>query len=47
MIKEIGIAQGAGKDVIVLVERGVVDIAGLRSEKEIIYIEEVVPELKI
>ncbi len=39
LIKEIGIAQGAGKDVIVLVEKGVTDIAGLRSEKEIIYFE--------
>lgn len=39
LIKEIGIAQGAGKDVIVLVERGVTDIAGLKSEKEIIYFE--------
>lgn len=39
LIKEIGIAQGAGEDVIVLVEKGVTDIAGLRSEKEIIYFE--------
>jgi len=39
LIKEVGIAQGAGKDVIVLVERGVTDTAGLRSEKEIIYFE--------
>ena len=39
LIKEIGIAQGAGKDVIVLVERGVEDLAGLRSEKEMIYFE--------
>jgi len=40
LIKEIGIAQGAGKDVIVLVEKGITDIAGLRSEKEIIYFEQ-------
>lgn len=39
LIKELGIAQGAGKDVIALVEKGIQDIAGLESEKEIIYFE--------
>lgn len=39
LLKELGIAQGAGKDVIALVERGIKDIAGLDYEKEVIYFE--------
>jgi len=37
LIKELGIAQGAKKDVIVWVEKGIKDIAGLNYEKEVIY----------
>lgn len=37
--KELGIAQGARKDVIAWVERGIKDIAGLNYEKEVIYFE--------
>lgn len=42
LIKERGIAQGAGKDVIALVEDGIDKryLAGLHSEKEIIYFEQ-------
>jgi len=39
LLKELGIAQGARKDVIALVERGIKDIGGLNYEKEIIYFE--------
>ena len=35
--KELGIAQGVKKDVIAWVERDIKDIAGLNSEKEVIY----------
>ena len=37
--KELGIAQGAQKDVIAWVERDIKDIAGLNYEKEVIYFE--------
>jgi len=37
LIKELGIAQGKGKDAIALVERGIDDIGGLDYEKEVIY----------
>lgn len=37
LIKELGIAQGAHKDVIAWVEKGIKDIAGLNYEKEVIY----------
>ncbi|MEA3282139.1 MAG: hypothetical protein U9Q68_06185 [Euryarchaeota archaeon] len=37
--KELGIAQGAQKDVIAWVERDIKDMAGLNYEKEIIYFE--------
>lgn len=39
LLKELGIAQGAQKDVIAWVERGIKDIAGLDYEKEVIYFE--------
>ena len=39
LLKELGIAQGAKKDVIVWVERGIKDIAGLNYEKEVIYFD--------
>ena len=39
LVKELGIATGAGKHVIALVEKGVGDIAGLKYEKEVIYFE--------
>ena len=39
LVRELGIAQGAGKNFIVLAEKGVEDIAGIKSEKEIIYFE--------
>lgn len=39
LLKELGIAQGARKDVIALVERDIKDIAGLDYEKEVIYFE--------
>jgi|GEM_PF-2998186 len=39
LIKELGIAQGAKKDVIALVERGIKDMADLDYEKEVIYFE--------
>ena len=35
--KELGIAQGAQKDVIAWVERDIKDIAGLNYEKEVVY----------
>jgi len=37
LLKELGFAQGADKNVIALVENGIKDIAGLNMEKEIIY----------
>ncbi len=37
LLKELGIAQGAKKDVIAWVEQGIKDIAGLNWEKEVIY----------
>jgi len=37
LLKELGIAQGARKDVIAWVERDIKDIAGLNYEKEVIY----------
>ena len=37
LLTELGIAQGARKDVIAWVERGIKDIAGLDYEKEVIY----------
>jgi len=39
LLKELGIAQGARKDVIAFVERGIKGIAGLNYEKEVIYFE--------
>jgi hypothetical protein len=39
LLKELGIAQGAQKDVIAWVERDIKDIAGLNYEKEVIYFE--------
>lgn len=39
LLKELGIAQGAGKDVIAWVEKGIKDTGGLNYEKEIIYFE--------
>ena len=39
LVKELGIAQGAKKDVIAWVENGIKDIAGLDYEKEVIYFE--------
>jgi len=39
LLKELGIAQGTGKDVIAWVEKGIKDIAGLNYEKEVIYFE--------
>ena len=39
LLKEIGIAQGARRDVIAWVEKGIKDIAGLNYEKEVIYFE--------
>jgi hypothetical protein len=39
LLKELGLAQGAQKDVIAWVERGIKDIAGLNYEKEVIYFE--------
>lgn len=39
LVKELGIAGGAGKNVIALVEKDVEDIAGLKYEKEVIYFE--------
>jgi len=39
LLKELGIAQGARKDVIAWVEEGIKDIAGLNYEKEVIYFE--------
>jgi len=39
LLKELGIAQGAGKDIIAWVEKGIKDIAGLNYEKEVIYFE--------
>lgn len=39
LLKELGIAQGAQKDVIAWVERGIKDIAGLNYEKEVIFFE--------
>ncbi|MCR4422579.1 MAG: hypothetical protein NUV32_08935 [Exilispira sp.] len=39
LLKELGIAQGARKDVIAWVERDIKDIAGLDYEKEVIYFE--------
>ncbi|NQE45929.1 hypothetical protein C5S31_07905 [ANME-1 cluster archaeon GoMg2] len=39
LLKELGIAQGAQKDVIAWVERGIKDIAGLNYEKEVIYFD--------
>ena len=37
LLKELGIAQVAKKDVIAWIERGIKDIAGLNFEKEVIY----------
>lgn len=37
LLKELGIAQGAKKDIIAWIERGIKDIAGLNFEKEVIY----------
>ena len=39
LLKELGIAQGARKDVIPWVEEGIKDIAGLNYEKEVIYFQ--------
>lgn len=39
LLKELGIAQGAQKDVIAWVESDIKDIAGLNYEKEVIYFE--------
>jgi hypothetical protein len=39
LLKELGLAQGARKDVIAFVERGIKDIAGLNYEKQVIYFE--------
>jgi hypothetical protein len=39
LLKELGIAQGARKDIIAWVEEGIKDIAGLNYEKEVIYFE--------
>ena len=39
LLKELGIAQGAGKETIALVERGIKDIAGLDYEKQVIYFD--------
>jgi hypothetical protein len=39
LLKELGIAQGARKDVIAWVEQDIKDIAGLDYEKEVIYFE--------
>lgn len=39
LLKELGIAQGARKEIIALVERGIRDIGGLDYEKEVIYFE--------
>jgi len=39
LLKELGIAQGARKEVIAWVERDIKDIAGLNYEKEVIYFE--------
>ena len=39
LLKELGIAQGARKDVIAWVERDIEDIAGLNYEKEVIYFD--------
>ena len=39
LIKEVGHAQQEGKPVIALVERGIRDDAGLKMEKELIYLE--------
>ncbi|MCK4348387.1 MAG: hypothetical protein KAW47_07205 [Thermoplasmatales archaeon] len=39
LLKELGIAQGAQKEVIAWVERDIKDIAGLNYEKEVIYFE--------
>ena len=39
LLKELGIAQGAQKEVIAWVEEGIKDIAGLNYEKEVIYFE--------
>jgi hypothetical protein len=39
LLKELGIAQGARKSVIALVERGIKDIAGLDYEKQVIYFD--------
>ena len=39
LLKELGIAQGAQKDVIAWVERDIKDIAGLNYEKEVLYFE--------
>jgi len=39
LLKELGIAQGAGKGVIAWVEKDIKDIAGLNYEKEVIYFD--------
>ncbi|MGQ9706043.1 MAG: hypothetical protein ACUVWP_03440 [bacterium] len=39
LIKELGITQGARKDVIAWVEKGIKDIDGLNYEKEVIYFD--------
>jgi len=39
LIKELGIASGAGKEIIAWVEEDINDIAGLNYEKEVIYFE--------
>jgi hypothetical protein len=39
LLKELGIAQGAQKDVIAWVENGIKDIANLEYEKELIHFD--------
>ncbi len=47
LLKELGIAQGARKEIIAFVEHGIKDIAGLNYEKEVIYFDrENVKEIK-
>ena len=43
LINELAYAQGKGKDVIAVVEEGINDIAGLKTEKEIIYFKRANP----
>ncbi len=37
LLKELGIAQGAGKETIALVEKNIKELGGLNQEKELIY----------